>query len=461
MSSTWYCAAGSATGATSGDGAGPAEEVVIVSNVSDTDSSGTLTIYPQGAAPKPVAISVVAHSRAEVRISDQVKAAWAGVLVEATGGELTVAHELTGPTGRSISDCASTPSAQWYFPSGTTRAGSEMWLALFNPFPGEATVDVAFDTEEGARTPGDFEGIVVPGGSVVVKRVGQAVDDDGSTKSPVSLREHVATTVSVRSGRIVAEQIQSLVGREGGTKGLTATVGATAAAPVWMFPMGAPAGVDAAESVTVFNPGGADIDVLVQVQLDDPATNGTVEPFAVSVPAHRFAFVDVSADERVQKGVPHWIVVRTPDGSDVVAERSLSGGGANGFSYAMGLPVVATRWLAPVADARQVATSLLAVANPSATETATFSVRRQGGGTADDVAAASELTVAPGEWKVIDLQAAGFAATSSVEVTSDIPVVVGQWMTFAAPKDIATPVGVPDGRHAVDPARRRRSRGRR
>ena len=163
----------------------------------------------------------------------------------------------------------------------------------------------------------------------------------------------MATTVSVRSGRIVAEQVQSLVGREGGTKGLTATVGATAAAPVWMFPMGAPADVDAAESVTVFNPGGADIDVLVQVQLDDPATNGTVEPFEVSVPAHRFAFVDISADERVQKGVPHWVVVRTPDGSDIVAERSLSGGGANGFSYAMGLPVVATRWLAPVADVTQ------------------------------------------------------------------------------------------------------------
>ena len=44
---------------------------------------------------------------------------------------------------------------------------------------------------------------------------------------------------------------------------------------------------------------------------------------------------------------------------------------------------------------------------------------------------------------MIDLRAAGFKNNSSVEVTSDIPVVVGQWMAFATPKDISTPVGVP------------------
>ena len=53
LSSTWYCAAGSATGATSGEGAGPAEQTVIVSNASDTASSGVITLYPEGAAAKP------------------------------------------------------------------------------------------------------------------------------------------------------------------------------------------------------------------------------------------------------------------------------------------------------------------------------------------------------------------------------------------------------------------------
>jgi hypothetical protein len=435
LSSTWYCAAGSATGVTSGDGAGPAEQRVIVSNASDTDSSGTVTLFPEGAAPKAVPIAVPAHGRAEMRVSEQVTARWAAALVETTGGEVTVAHDLTGPTGRSISDCASTPSAEWYFPAGYSRIGKgDIWLALFNPFPGEATVDLSFDTDNGIRSPQDYQGIVVPGGSVVVKQISAVVTET----------DRVATNVSVRSGRIVAEQMQSFTGAEGGVKGLTATVGASTPAPIWSFPTSAPAGVDAAESVAVFNPGGTDTDVLVQVQLDDPAVNGTVEPFEVTVPAHRAVLVPVSDDQRVPPGVPHWVIVRTTDGSDIVAERSLTGGGTTGISYTIGLPVIATRWLSTVA-ANAEPSSLLSIANPSATETANVSVRGIGGGSATDVVGATELSVAPGERVVVDLREAGLAPASAVEVDSDIGVVVGQWIAFSTPKDLATPVGVPVG----------------
>jgi hypothetical protein len=432
-SSTWYCAAGSATGVASGEGAGPAEQRVIVANNSDEAARGTMTIFPEGAPPKGVAIEVAAHSRAAVVVSEQVKAPWAAALVEITGGEVTVAHELSGPTGRSVSNCASTPSADWYFPGGTTRVGTDMWIALFNPFPGEATVDIAFETEVGARTAQEYQGIVVPGGSVVVKKVSEKV----------TLHDHASATVTTRSGRIIAEQVQSFEGREGGAKGLTATVGATTPAPIWAFPMGAPGGVTAGEAVSVFNPGDSDTDVLVQVQLDDPAVNGTVEPFEVTIPAHRYAVVDISGDQRVPPGVAHWVVVRTPDGSDVVAERTLTGVGPNGVSYSIGLPVVATRWLVTVAATSDTATSQLSIVNPSATDAATVSVRRQGGGSVAEVAGATEVTVPPGERIVIDLLAAGFAADSTVEVDSDIAVVVGQWMAFTAAKDIATPLGVP------------------
>ena len=184
---------------------------------------------------------------------------------------------------------------------------------------------------------------MVPGGSVVVEKVSEVVTET----------DHVATNVSVRSGRIVAEQIQTLDGREGRPKGLTATVGASTPAAVWSFPMSAPADVDAAESVAVFNPGDTDTDVLVQVQLDDPAVNGTVEPFEVTVPAHRAITVDLRDpdDQRVPPGVPHWVIVRTTDGSDIVAERTLTGG-ASGVSYTIGLPVVATRWIATIGGQR-------------------------------------------------------------------------------------------------------------
>ncbi len=191
----------------------------------------------------------------------------------------------------------------------------------------------------------------------------------------------------------------------------------------------------------MFNPGDTDTDVLVQVQLDDPAVNGTVEPFEVTVPAHRATVVDLRSDQRVPPGVAHWVIVRTVDGSDIVAERTLTGG-SEGVSYTIGLPVVATRWIATMAANGQ-PTSQLAIVNPSATDTATVSVRGIGGGAVTEIPTATDLTVAPGDWVVIDLTQAGLGPSSSVEVVSDVGVVVGQWMAFATPADIATPVGVP------------------
>jgi hypothetical protein len=209
--------------------------------------------------------------------------------------------------------------------------------------------------------------------------------------------------------------------------------------------MSAPADVEAAESVAVFNPGDTDTDVLVQVQLDEPEVNGTVEPFEVTVPAHRAITVDVRSpdDQRVPPGVAHWVIVRTTDGADIVAERTLTGG-SSGVSYTIGLPVVATRWLATMAASGQ-PTSQLSIANPSATETATVTVQGIGGGSIFDIVGATELPVAPGERVVVDLTQAGLGPSSSVEVVSDIGVVVGQWMSFTTPADIATPVGVPVG----------------
>jgi hypothetical protein len=105
--------------------------------------------------------------------------------------------------------------------------------------------------------------------------------------------------------------------------------------------------------------------------------------------------------------------------------------------------VVATRWLVPAATLAATSTSQLSIANPSPTESATVSVRRQGGGAATAVEEATALVIAPGARVTLDLLAAGFTGTDSVEVASDIPVVVGQWLTFSTPADVATPLGVP------------------
>ena len=432
LSSTWYCAAGSATGVTSGDGAGFAEETVIISNASDNESTGAVSAFTEKGDTARKAVKVDAHGQTSVRVSDILKAPWASALVEMSGGEITVVHELRGPAGRSISACASAPSGQWYFPSGTTRAGTRNLMALFNPFPGEATVDIAFDTEEGARTPQQLQGMVVPGGRVVVVDVGAIV----------TLRERVSTTVSVRIGRVIAEQLQSADGRTNTEQGLTSVLGATSVAPIWTFPVATAASTTAREIVSIINTGDSDTEVQVEVQLDDPATNGSVEPFVLQVASHRSAQIDLGSDPRIPKTVGRWLIVRSTNGAPIVAERSIGATRATavgGFSFTMGVPVLATRWLGTIATAADVSTSLVSVANPSASETATVTISTHAKGSVSAISSAKVVRIAPGQRLVLNLASATTGKTdASLEVESDQPVVVGQWIASSTPLEIIT-----------------------
>jgi len=432
LSSTWYCAAGTATGVVAGDTAGFAEQTLTISNASSNDASGSVTAYAESGTTAVKSVAVGAHGQTTLRVSDILKAPWASALVEVSGGGITVTHELRGPAGRSISACASSPGDNWYFPSGTTRAGTRNLLALFNPFPGEATVDISFDTEDGARTPQQLQGMVVPGGRVVKVDVGAIV----------TLRERVSTTVHARIGRVITEQIQTGDGRTNTEQGLTAVLGATAVAPVWTFPVATAASTSAREIVSVMNMGDADTEVQVEIQLDDPATNGTVEPFVVQVASHRSSQIDLGTDPRIPKSVGRWLIVRSSSRVPIVAERSIGstrGASVGGLAFSMGVPVVATSWLGTVSSATDVSTTLIAVANPSGSQTATVTISLHSKGSVAPVAAAKSVRIAPGQRIVLNLASATVGkADASVEVESDRPVVVGQWMTVTGPFEIQT-----------------------
>jgi hypothetical protein len=163
----------------------------------------------------------------------------------------------------------------------------------------------------------------------------------------------------------------------------------------------------------------------------------------VALPVSEPDSTDPKVDRRVPVGVPHWVIVQSIGGADIVAQRMLTGADRQGVSYAMGIPVVAGRWLVPVGGAATVEASLVAVANPSATQTATVTLRRHGDGVALDIPGSTQ-TIRPGGRVVFDLGLAGLiGGANSVEVVSDAPVVVGQWMGFTEPRDIATPLGIP------------------
>lgn len=437
LSSTWYCAAGTSTGVSSGDSAGFAEQTVTISNASDVDSVGAVTAYTEKGETAVKAITVGAHNQSSVRVSDIIKAPWASALVEMSGGGITVTHELRGAAGRSISACASSPSALWYFPSGTTRAGSRNLLALFNPFPGEATLDVSFDTEDGARTPQQLQGMVVPGGRLVVVDV----------SAIVTLRERVSTTVSVRIGRVIAEQIQTGDGRNGSEQGLTSVLGATSAASLWTFPVATAASVSAREIVSVINVGDFDTEVQVEILLDDPAVNGSVEPFSVSVASNRAAQIDLGSDPRIPKTVGRWLIVRSTNDAPIVVGRSIGAtraAAAGGLAFTIGMPVLATSWIGTVATTADATATLLAIANPSATDTATVTVSIHAKGEDRGIPSGRSVQIAPGQRLVINLATLLSGQTeASIEVVSDRPVVSGQWITTSAPLEIMTVADFP------------------
>ena len=431
--STWYCAAGSATG----DPNAIAEQVVHIANASSTEVNGQITAVPDKGDPVTTRVRVPAHGRSVVRVSDMVKADWASAIVELSGGESTVAQALQGSSGRTYSTCASAPGQDWYFPSGSTRNGTRNLVALFNPFPGEATVDLSFDTDDGARTPQQFQGLVLPGRRVVVVDVAAVV----------TLREHVSTTVHARAGRVVAEQLQTSDGRSGGEQGLTATLGAPAPSDLWFFPVAAPADSTAHEIVSVMNPGDTDSSVQIQVQIDDSAVVGSVEPYVLSVPSHRSATIDLMADARIPKSAGRWLIVRTTDGSEVVVERAIGAvrsAGGGGLTTTMGLPVVATEWLTTFGNPAAVSASILAVANPDPSNTATVTVTVHGAGASKDLPTATDVRIAPGDRAVFDLmQLLSGRNEASITISSDQPVAVGQWMAASGVLDYMTPSDVP------------------
>lgn len=433
VGSTWYCAAGSATG----DANGFAEQSVTVTNASDDAVTGTLTAFPDRGEPVTSPLRVGAHSRQTVRISEVTRALWASALVELSGGEVSVAQILQGPAGRAVGACASSPAPEWFFPSGSTRNGARNLMALFNPFPGDATVDLTFDTEDGARTPQQFQGLVLRGGRVTVVDVGAVV----------TLREHVATTVRARSGRIVAQQIQSSDGREAAEQGLAVTLGSPVTAPVWSFAVATPPGSEAHEVISVLNPGDTDATVEVQVQIDDSAEVGSVEPYRLSVAAGRSTTVDLMADARIPRTAGRWILVRATEDAPIVAERCIGekrGEGAGGLTCTVGVPVLATEWLTSFGDPAWAATSSLAIANPTPGVDARVTVTVHGAGGAKDLPNVIEVLVPAGDRLVVDLAAAlATRNEASVSISSDRPVVLGQLLTTASPVELLTPVVVP------------------
>jgi hypothetical protein len=377
LASTWYCAAGTATAG------GNANLTVVVANAGDAEVGGTVTWYPANGTPLATPIDVPASGSVSVDAVDSVEAPVVSAVVDVRGGGIAVEHVVSGPRGASVAPCASDASPTWYFANGTTERDAVEVVALFNPFPDDAIVDITFATDEGRDEPAALSGLPVPAGSTTL----------------VNLQDHVrrravtATSIVARSGRLVADRVQSFDGTAG-RRGVSLALGAPALARTWTFPTGLIAD-GLAEQWHIYNPGAQEAEVELQII---PATGPAVEPIDLTVPAHSQVVVDGPSNDAVPKGVAHTSTVTSLGDVPVVAERSLDArppSSRRGWTSTLGSPLASSSWLLPFGAATGATDEWVVVHNPGPVDV-TVSITALAGGQQLAVEGLQELPIGPG-----------------------------------------------------------------
>ena len=441
LSSAWYCAAGTIVEDDFAD------HTVVIANPSDTDAEAVLTVHPV-LAPQPLNIDLDAEDVAEdlelvapqaddlgrvlttvtvparsvervlVRELDGVGGEHAAVLVESGVGQMVVEHIISGPAGASLAPCLSTSASEWHFAAGTTRNGARQVISVFNPFPGDAVVDLTFTADGSARAPQIYEGLVVPSGTVLPIDITDVV----------TLFDIVSTRLDVRTGRVVADRVLELQTDEG-LRGLSVSPGSSAPSLRWVLPSSGPdSGVQA---VAITNPSDVEAEVDLEVRLDVPELNGVVEPIGVRIREGKTVVVVLSdgaelvgsasvvdASARVLDDVGYWALVRSLNGVEVVVERfTVSTQADPATSASPALPVAATGHRFTSADGG----GEIAIVNTAADRLVSVEIAATFGG---DRFAVTTVEVGQASRLVVDLEALGIPADALVSLEASEPVFV-------------------------------------
>jgi hypothetical protein len=343
LSSSWYCPGGP------GVAGGPLQTKVFVLNPMAQPMKGTATVFPSEGRPVTVNLDIGPATSKMLVLGVLAPAPWASALIDLDGGGAVVEQLVNGAPGADTSPCSATASTHWYFASGSTAKDATQTLALFNPFPDDAIVDLAFATSEGRRVPGDFQGLVVRSHTTRVVDIG----------AHVRRQDVVSTALSARAGRVVAGQL--LVRTAPGTADVSFTLGAPALGEQWYFPDGM-VSPTVNERFELFNPGTqeAQVDIALALERDE------AEPFELTVPAQGRVTLVVNNESRVPKGVPHAALAESVNGVPVVVERVVESGAPRvGRADTLGARHPARRWALAYGDASEASDEWVVVQNPS------------------------------------------------------------------------------------------------
>jgi hypothetical protein len=299
-SASWYCA-----GAPGVPG-GAATQLLYLANAGSAPVTGEMTVVNNAGATTSAPVTVPARGQI-VRVPQEVlTGSWLAEEIDLSGGGVTVTEAVVGPSGWSVSACASTTSSSWYFASGSTSGSSRQYLALYNPTSTPVVVDLSFVTTSGVTQPSPFEGVVVEPGQLTEEPVTTYVQNE----------QAVATIVQARSGRLVAGQLQIVASGPG--QCLSVLVGAPVPATTWAVARS----VDVSGGSTAFkilNPTSQTETVTVDVR----AATGPLAPLVNQVAPDSTWILTTSSTSRIPANVDFATRITSTGGPGVVVDRSI------------------------------------------------------------------------------------------------------------------------------------------
>jgi hypothetical protein len=311
-----------------------------------------------------------------------------GIIVEAS----------LGANSSGFVPCATAVAPRWYLPVGSTRLQHNTELALFNPFPGTAIVDLQFWSERGAARPTALQGVAVPGHGLRIVELGDFV----------RRRERLATEVTVRSGRVLAATNH----RFEGTSELV--LGMPGGSSTWFNAISRWED-KRAERYTVLNPGETD----AVLELSATLSANDVEPFEITVPAGSTVVFEPDAEGRIPADTDYSIAAQVSEGPNLIIARSVDPLARSGPHFSQtATAVTAEAWVVPTSDAGQIT-----VFNPYDVPTSVTITSGTSGTSGADNPASKPFTLTAGAFRTLtvneDQQGAG-----SVTVRADGPPVV-------------------------------------
>ena len=258
LTSSWFCPAVGMKAPVQGFGEVTTE--VLLTNMTAEVASVSVEFRGRTTGRQFVTADIAPRSTGVVTTSDYVRDEVIGALVEASSGGLAVTRRFVSPLGIDEARCSSVLAPNWYVPVGDTQADALAVVAIMNPLPRDAIVDVTFasEAEFGPFVAPALSGVVVPAWSTVAVDIGEHA----------RRRDVVAASVTARTGRVA---VDSLVAYDGsvGRRGLAVELASVAVGERWLVPV---AGVDDQTQlwVRIFNPSDRVAEVAASVESDDP-----------------------------------------------------------------------------------------------------------------------------------------------------------------------------------------------